>query len=103
RGAARAARRGARAPRAPRRRPAPGQHRDEMTVVLGFDTATPDTVVALAAGDAEPQELRHTPAPGERPGHAARLLPLARTLLDRAGLAFADLDRIGVGVGPGTF
>jgi tRNA threonylcarbamoyladenosine biosynthesis protein TsaB len=74
-----------------------------MTIVLGFDTATSDTVVALLAGDAEPQELRHTPAPGERPGHAARLLPLAQTLLDRAGLAFADLDRIGVGVGPGTF
>jgi tRNA threonylcarbamoyladenosine biosynthesis protein TsaB len=74
-----------------------------MTIVLGFDTATPDTVVALAAGDAEPLELRHTPGPGERPGHAARLLPLARALLDRAGLTFADLDRIAVGVGPGTF
>ena len=74
-----------------------------MTIVLGFDTATPDTVVALAAGGAEPLELRHTPGAGERPGHASRLLPLARTLLDRAGLTFADLDRIGVGVGPGTF
>jgi tRNA threonylcarbamoyladenosine biosynthesis protein TsaB len=71
--------------------------------VLGFDTATPDTVVALAIDGAEPLELRHAPAPGERPGHAAQLLPLARALLDRAGLAFADLDRIGVGVGPGTF
>ena len=74
-----------------------------MTVVLGFDTATPDTVVALAAGDAEPRELRHTPGPRERPGHASRLLPLAGTLLDGAGLTFADVDRIGVGVGPGTF
>jgi tRNA threonylcarbamoyladenosine biosynthesis protein TsaB len=74
-----------------------------MKAILGFDTATPDTVVALAWGDAEPLELRHAPAPGERPGHAAQLLPLARTLLERAGLEFADLDRIGVGVGPGTF
>jgi tRNA threonylcarbamoyladenosine biosynthesis protein TsaB len=73
------------------------------SAVLGFDTATPDTVVALVAGGGEPQELRHTPAPGERPGHAAQLLPLARTLLERAGMTFADLDRIGVGVGPGTF
>ena len=72
-------------------------------VVLGFDTATPDTVVALLAGDAEPLELRHAPAPGERPGHAAQLLPLARALLDQAGLSFGALDRIGVGVGPGTF
>ena len=74
-----------------------------MTAVLGFDTATPDTVVALAIDGGEPAELRHTPGPGERPGHAARLLPLAGALLDRAGLRFGDLARIGVGVGPGTF
>jgi tRNA threonylcarbamoyladenosine biosynthesis protein TsaB len=73
------------------------------TAILGFDTATPDTVVALAVDGAEPRELRHTPAPRERPGHAAQLLPLTRALLDAAGLGFADLDRIGVGVGPGTF
>ena len=71
--------------------------------VLGFDTATPDTVVALTVGGAEPLELRHAPAPGDRPGHAAQLLALAHALLDRAGLRFADVDRIGVGVGPGTF
>jgi tRNA threonylcarbamoyladenosine biosynthesis protein TsaB len=72
-------------------------------VVLGFDTATPDTVVALTADDADPLELRHAPAPGERPGHAAQLLPLASALLERAGLRFADITRIGAGVGPGTF
>ena len=32
------------------------------------------------------------PAPGERPGHAAQLLPLAGALLDRAGLRFGDLE-----------
>jgi tRNA threonylcarbamoyladenosine biosynthesis protein TsaB len=74
-----------------------------MTVVLGFDTATPETVVALTVDGREPDERRHTPGPGERPGHAARLLPFAGELLDRAGRRFADLDRIGVGVGPGTF
>ncbi len=74
-----------------------------MTAVLGFDTATPDTVVALAVDGGQPPELRHTPAPGERPGHAAQLLPLARALLADAGLGFGDLDRIAVGVGPGTF
>ena len=74
-----------------------------MSVVLGFDTATPDTVVGLQVEGAPPRELRHAPAPGERPGHASRLLPLAGELLDRAGLRFADVDRIGVGVGPGTF
>jgi len=74
-----------------------------MTAVLGVDTATPDTVVALHVDGRDPDELRHAPAPGERPGHGAQLLPLARILLERAGLEFADLDRIGAGVGPGTF
>jgi tRNA threonylcarbamoyladenosine biosynthesis protein TsaB len=66
--------------------------------VLAFDTATPATVVAL-----DDRELRHDPAPGERPGHATQLLPLATRLLDDAGLTFTDLDRIAVGIGPGTF
>jgi tRNA threonylcarbamoyladenosine biosynthesis protein TsaB len=74
-----------------------------VTVVLGFDTATPDTVVGLAVRDEPARELRHAPAPGERPGHASELLPLARALLAGAGLTFRDVDRIGVGVGPGTF
>ena len=66
--------------------------------VLAFDTATPATAVAL-----NDRELRHDPAPGERPGHAMQLLPLAARLLEDAGLAFEDVDRIAVGVGPGTF
>ena len=44
-----------------------------------------------------------TPGAGRAARPRRRLLPLARALLDRAGLTFADLDRIGVGVGPGTF
>jgi tRNA threonylcarbamoyladenosine biosynthesis protein TsaB len=72
-------------------------------VILGFDTATPATAVAVLPDDGEPLELRHDPAPGERPGHAAKLLPLARAALEAAGATFADVRRIGVGVGPGTF
>jgi tRNA threonylcarbamoyladenosine biosynthesis protein TsaB len=71
-------------------------------VVLGLDTATPDTVVAVLAGD-RAVERRHRPGPGERPGHAAQLLPLARAALGDLGLGFGDVDRIGAGVGPGTF
>jgi len=70
--------------------------------LLAFDTATPATAVALVVGDRR-IEARHDPQPGERPGHAARLLPLATGLLDQAGLRFTDLDRIAVGTGPGTF
>jgi tRNA threonylcarbamoyladenosine biosynthesis protein TsaB len=71
-------------------------------IILGFDTATPDTVVALT-GAGEPVELRHAPAQGARPGHAAQLLPLATEALRRAGARWTDVDRIAVGVGPGTF
>jgi tRNA threonylcarbamoyladenosine biosynthesis protein TsaB len=72
-------------------------------IVLGLDTATPATVVAVLPDEGEPIELHHEPAPSERPGHATQLLPLARRVLDAAGTTFADVDRIGVGVGPGTF
>jgi tRNA threonylcarbamoyladenosine biosynthesis protein TsaB len=74
-------------------------------IVLGFDTATAATVVALL-DPADPGvggERRHVPAAGERPGHASRLLALAHELLDAAGLVFADVDRIAVGLGPGGF
>jgi tRNA threonylcarbamoyladenosine biosynthesis protein TsaB len=72
-------------------------------VILGLDTATPATVVGVLPPSGEPVELRHEPAPGERPGHAAQLLPLARRALEAVGASFADVRRIGVGVGPGTF
>jgi tRNA threonylcarbamoyladenosine biosynthesis protein TsaB len=72
-------------------------------VILGLDTATPATAVAVLPDDGEPVELRHDPAAGERPGHAAQLLPLARRALEAVGATFADVRRIGVGVGPGTF
>jgi tRNA threonylcarbamoyladenosine biosynthesis protein TsaB len=70
--------------------------------VLAFDTATAATVVGLAVGD-ELHSAADDPGPGERPRHNHELLALARSLLDRAGLSFADLDRIGVGTGPGSF
>ena len=72
-------------------------------MILGLDTATPATVVAVLPAAGEPVELRHEPGPGERPGHAAQLLPLARRALEALGATFADVRRIGVGVGPGTF
>lgn len=71
-------------------------------VVLGFDTATPSTAVGLTVGE-EVLEARDDPSPGDRPGHSTRLLGLAHELLRRAGLHWADVQRIGVGVGPGTF
>lgn len=71
--------------------------------ILAFDTATPATSVALALPDGRTLSRRHDPGPGERPGHQSLLLALAVELLDEAGTGFAELDRIAVGVGPGTF
>ncbi len=72
-------------------------------IVLGFDTATRATAIGLRREDGSTLQARDDPAPGEHPGHATRLLPLVAELLARSGLRFADLDRIAVGIGPGTF
>ena len=74
-------------------------------IVLGLDTATSATAVALL-DEAQPEEAaerRHDPAPGERPGHATQLLAIAAELLAEARLCFSDIDRVAVGVGPGSF
>jgi tRNA threonylcarbamoyladenosine biosynthesis protein TsaB len=72
-------------------------------IVLGFDTATPSTAVGLRLGDGRTPEMRDDPGPGEHPGHATRLLAMAGELLAGAGVAWNALERIAVGVGPGTF
>ncbi len=71
--------------------------------ILAFDTATPATTVALSGVDGVVFTARHDPRPGERPGHATCLLPLVARVLERAGIGWAEVDRIAVGVGPGTF
>ena len=72
-------------------------------IVLGFDTATPATAIGLRLADGRTLQARDDPTPGERPGHATRLLELAAGLLAEAGIAWSALDRIAVGVGPGRF
>ena len=71
--------------------------------ILAFDTATPATTVALSGVDNVIFTGRHDPLPGERPGHATQLLPLVARVLERAGVGWAEVDRIAVGIGPGTF
>jgi tRNA threonylcarbamoyladenosine biosynthesis protein TsaB len=74
-----------------------------MKTVLGLDTATPATAVALRLSDGNVLEARDDPAPGERPGHSSRLLELAAGLLERAATDWRELELIAVGLGPGTF
>jgi tRNA threonylcarbamoyladenosine biosynthesis protein TsaB len=72
-------------------------------MILGFDTSTAATAAAVWAPDGPAVERRDDPAPGARPGHAARLLPLVEEVLRDAGARWDDIDRIAVGVGPGGF
>jgi tRNA threonylcarbamoyladenosine biosynthesis protein TsaB len=72
-------------------------------IVLGFDTATPSTAVALRLTDGRTLKARDDPGSGEHPGHATRLLSMTGELLARAGVPWRAIDRLAVGVGPGTF
>ena len=64
-----------------------------------MDTATPATAVAVWAPEGPAVERRDDPAPGERPGHASRLLALVDEVVDD----WEAITRIAVGVGPGGF
>lgn len=72
-------------------------------ILLGMDTSTPATAVALRLADGETLEARDDPPRGARPGHTSQLLPLAAMLLSRAGVDWDALEGIAVGLGPGTF
>jgi tRNA threonylcarbamoyladenosine biosynthesis protein TsaB len=72
--------------------------------ILAFDTATTSTSVALLDTETGLElEARDDPPLGKRPRHTTRLMPLIVELLERAGGGWEALDRIAVGVGPGTF
>jgi tRNA threonylcarbamoyladenosine biosynthesis protein TsaB len=72
--------------------------------VLALDTATRATAVAFADDGAGLLVARRDdPPPGARPRHTTRLLALAVDALAEAGAGWDDVQRLAVGVGPGTF
>jgi len=72
--------------------------------ILGFDTATRATAVALLDTDTGVATTRRDDPPrGERPRHTTRLMTLIVDVLGEAAADWDQVDRIAVGVGPGTF
>ena len=72
--------------------------------VLAFDTASRSTAVAVCdTGARSSFERRDDPPAGARPRHAGRLLELIAAAMADAGAGWPEIDRIAVGVGPGTF
>jgi tRNA threonylcarbamoyladenosine biosynthesis protein TsaB len=68
-------------------------------LVLGIETSSRRGSVALADGDRVLASASHD----EVNAHAERLLPLLEQVLAEAGLGRADIERVAVGVGPGSF
>src|SRR5579884_1697292 len=69
--------------------------------VLAIDTALDACAAAVldtARGEIVARETRSMVR-----GHAEALMPLIKRVLDRSGFSFADLHRIAVTVGPGSF
>jgi tRNA threonylcarbamoyladenosine biosynthesis protein TsaB len=71
--------------------------------VLAFDTCLGAVSVAVRWQDAAGQwQMRHAFEPRQG-GHAERLMPMIEQVMAGAGLAFSDLHRLAVTVGPGSF
>jgi tRNA threonylcarbamoyladenosine biosynthesis protein TsaB len=68
-------------------------------IVLAVDTALDACSVAIARGE---EALASLSEPMNR-GQAERLAPMAREAAAQAGIALADIDRIAVTTGPGSF
>ncbi len=70
--------------------------------IIGFDTATDDTVVGASVDGETVAETLVPPSPGGRPAHSEDLLPAVTEAAAAAG-GWARIDRIAAGTGPGTF
>ncbi|MCX8954637.1 tRNA (adenosine(37)-N6)-threonylcarbamoyltransferase complex dimerization subunit type 1 TsaB, partial [Ruegeria sp. NA] len=67
--------------------------------ILAFDTSAAHCAAALLRGGV----IAVSRVEGMSRGQAERLMPLLQEVLTEAGCVWADLDAIGVGIGPGNF
>src|SRR5690349_17231991 len=72
-------------------------------VIVGIDTATTATSVAVLVPGGREVERRDDPGREERPRHAEALQPLIEQALAQAEASWEDVGRICVGTGPGGF
>ncbi|MFG6559524.1 tRNA (adenosine(37)-N6)-threonylcarbamoyltransferase complex dimerization subunit type 1 TsaB [Sulfitobacter sp. 1A15299] len=75
------------------------EHGASGPLILAFDTSAAHCAAALLSGD---RILASRTEPMTK-GQAERIMVLCAELLSEAGLAYADLTALGVGVGPGNF
>jgi tRNA threonylcarbamoyladenosine biosynthesis protein TsaB len=73
-----------------------------LSAVLGFDTATDAVAVAALGGETVLYESLLGPREGGAPVHAAALLGEVERAVEAAG-GWSSVERIAVGVGPGSF
>jgi len=71
--------------------------------VLAFDTCLGGLSVAVRRQSARGGWLLRDRFELREGGHAERLMPMIAEVMQDAGLAFCDLERIAVTIGPGTF
>jgi tRNA threonylcarbamoyladenosine biosynthesis protein TsaB len=72
--------------------------------LLGIDTSTPASAACVLRAGGDSFEVVPEPARLlERPAHARELMPAVTEVMERAGLGYAELEAIAVGVGPGSF
>jgi tRNA threonylcarbamoyl adenosine modification protein YeaZ len=70
-------------------------------ILLAIDTAASLCAASIHDSEAGAELGREVLDIGK--GHAERLIGVIESALGRAGLAYADLDRVGVSIGPGSF
>jgi tRNA threonylcarbamoyladenosine biosynthesis protein TsaB len=70
--------------------------------VIGFDCATDDVILAACDGDEAVFERTVPPDPAGRPSHSRSLLAGIGSAAEAVG-GWQSVDRIAVGLGPGTF